>query len=151
MRAKAAITVLFLAYAGAAWAGNAGDLRFTDLEGAPAGLGEARLVAFWRSDCAPCLKEMGILPEIARQNADLPVALISLQDAANTSAHLTPMPDNVHVLVAQSGGKEVLAAFGNDKTLALPFSVMLNRDGTVCGRHYGILGPEKVKEWREKC
>ncbi len=162
MRRLAILTMLSaaLAASGAA-AKDRGALTFAELHGARLEesvtvtaadwRGHATLVAFWRSDCAPCLKEMGILPDIARQNHDLPIALISLHDAEHTRAHLAPMPENVQVLVAQDEGKEVLSAFGNDRTLALPYSVMLDKDGAICNWYYGIVAPEKVKEWRKQC
>lgn len=113
--------------------------------------GEPLLVAFWRSDCAPCLQEMKLLPEIANENSDLAIALISLHDAAHTRSHLPALPKNVHTLVANDDGKKVLASFGNDRTLALPYSVMLNKKNDVCGKHYGIVSPDKIKEWRKEC
>lgn len=109
------------------------------------------LIAFWRSDCAPCLKEMEILPEIAKGNADMPIALISLHDAEHTRQRLTPMPKNVQVLVAQQDGKTVLNAFGNTRTLALPYSIMLDRDAILCKKHYGMISPQLIKDWRKVC
>lgn len=113
--------------------------------------GKPLLVAFWRSDCAPCLQEMKLLPEIAKDNSDLTIALISLHDVEHTRSHLPDLPDNVHTLVANDDGKKVLASFGNDRTLALPYSVILNKKGDVCGKHYGILSPDQIKEWRKEC
>ncbi len=54
------------------------------------------------------------------------------------------------MLVAKDDGKEVLAAFGNEK-LAMPFSVALHADGSICKRRYGILGTDIVKEWAKTC
>jgi len=151
MRIKTAIAVLILVCAGStAWAGSA-DLKFKDIGGKPTDLGQAKLITFWSSDCAPCLREMAILPDIAKQNADMPMALISLKDAEHTRARLTPMPENVQVLVAQDEGRAVLTAFGNERTLALPYSVMLNKKGGICGKYYGIISPDKIKEWRKEC
>src|SRR5262249_19167263 len=97
-----------IAIAGAAWADGVGDLHFKDVSGHPANLDQAWLITFWSSDCAPCLQEMKILPDIAKQNGDVPMALISLKGAEHTRAHLSPMPDNVQVLVAQKEGRAVL-------------------------------------------
>ena len=113
--------------------------------------GKPLLVAFWRSDCAPCLHEMKLLPEIAKDNGDLTIALISLHDVEHTRSHLPALPDNVHVLVGVGDKKAILSAFGNTRTLALPYSVMLNKKGDICGKQYGIVSPNKVKEWQKKC
>jgi thiol-disulfide isomerase/thioredoxin len=103
------------------------------------------LVAFWRSDCAPCLEEMDILPDIAKENNDLPMVLISLHDIEHTRSHLPTLPGNVHILVAEGDSKKILAEFGNERILALPYSIMLNANGDICGKHYGILSPDKLK------
>lgn len=109
------------------------------------------LVAFWRSDCLPCLVELTRLPEIARDNPALAIDLVALQDAERARAHLPALPANVRVLVASGDGRALLADFGNDRQLALPYSVMLDVRGAVCARHYGILNPERVRTWQETC
>lgn len=131
------------------------DLHFDELTGKPVNLdrwqGRNVLVLFWRPDCSPCLTEVRALPTIARQNADLLIALVSLQDGAQTRGRLPALPTNVQVMIARDDGRRVLAAFGNDQLLALPYSVMLNRRGAVCERHYGIITPQTVVNWRSRC
>lgn len=114
-------------------------------------LGKQVLVLFWRSDCAPCLKEMAILPDIAKQNEDLTILLISLHDVEHTVSHLPKLPSNVQKLVAKDDGRILLKNFGNERTLALPYSVMLSKQGAICEKQYGILSPIKIKEWRKQC
>lgn len=161
------IALALVSLAGMAWAGKpamAGatviaSLSFTELAGAD--LSEhgtvrlvpekKRLVVFWRADCPPCLREMETMPGIARQNPGMAIALISLHDTAHTRAHLPPMPANILLLVAQDPARQVLAAFGNTKTLALPYSVLLDGKGAVCRQRYGLIGPEIVKEWWNQC
>lgn len=130
-------------------------MQYVTLDGRPVGFDQWRgrnvLVLFWRPDCSPCLTEMKVLPKIARDNSDLPIALVSLHDTALSKQLLPAMPANVQVMIARDEGTKVLAAFGNDRTMALPYSVMLNGLGNVCGRHYGILNPQKVSGWRQSC
>ncbi len=111
--------------------------------------GERALVVFWRSDCAPCLKEMALLPEMARENPELVFVVIALKDAADARAYLSEMPENIRIWVAEDDGREVLVAFGNERALALPYSVMLRESGERCDWFYGILTLEKVKQWGE--
>lgn len=113
--------------------------------------GKKLLTVFWRADCAPCLKELELLPALAKRNADLSILLISLQDEAHTKAHLPAMPQNVHVFVAKDDGREVLTAFGNDRMLALPYSVMLDAKAAPCGKHYGIVSADHIQQWRKQC
>ena len=158
MNIKTAISLLAVLFSVEAHAEDKATLSFSELHGDKQEAvsierwkGEPLLVAFWRSDCAPCLQEMKLLPEIAKDNSDLTIALISLHDVEHTRSHLPALPENVHTLVANDDGKKVLASFGNDRTLALPYSVMLGKNGDVCGKHYGIVSPDKIKEWRKQC
>lgn len=143
MNIKTATLLLALLFSANAHAEDKASLSFDELHGDKQETvsmeqwkGKPLMVAFWRSDCAPCLLEMKLLPEIAKDNSDLTIALISLHDVEHTRSHLPALPENVHTLVAYDDGKKVLASFGNDRTLALPYSVMLNKKGDVCGKHY---------------
>lgn len=113
--------------------------------------GKPRVILFWRSDCAPCLKEMAALPQLAQAHADMPILLIALENVQKTQAHLTPLPANVHALVAQADSREVLKTFGNDRQLALPYSLMQDAKGKPCGQRFGILAQENLKQWRKAC
>ena len=113
--------------------------------------GKPLLVIFWRSDCAPCLQELAVLPEIAEAYSDLAMVLIALDDVAHTQAHLPTLPAHVPMLVAHEDARTLLTRFGNDRTLALPYSVMLNAKGAICAQHYGILSPHTLNKWRTTC
>ncbi len=113
--------------------------------------GKPMLVAFWRSDCAPCMQEMKLLPALAKEHAELSIILISLHDIAHTKEQLNVLPANVRVLVALDEAKSLLQAFGNTRVLALPYSVMLDAKGEACGKHHGILSSDKLNEWRALC
>lgn len=152
------LVLWFIMIPALAYGANKDALSFTELSGEHLETrkmvtladfhGQKTLLLFWRSDCPPCLHELALLPKIAKDNPTLSIVLISLQDEAHTRQHLTAMPANVHVWIAQNNGKEVLAAFGSQ---ALPFSVSLHSDGSACHTHYGILGTDTVKEWEKLC
>ena len=113
--------------------------------------GKPVLVMFWRSDCPPCLIELRNIPDMLTAHKDLQVALISLQDMEHTRNKLPKLPKNVTVLVAQDDGGELLAAFGNDKRLALPYSVILDARGRRCTERNGILTPQILDSWVKQC
>ena len=129
------LALVLIGWSGMALAAGT-EMPFTELSGASLEQhksvtlaefeGKKALLIFWSSDCAPCLKELTILPEMAADNPDLPIALIALQDEAHAKRHLSAMPANVHVLMALKDGKDVLEAFGGQ---ALPFSMALHPDG----------------------
>lgn len=108
------------------------------------------LVLFWRSDCAPCLLEIGLLPEISKQFPNLKILLVSLQNVELPQKHVLPNLPNVGQAVAVSDVREVLQEFGNEK-LALPYSVALRGDGSICAKNYGILGIRKINNWIKTC
>ena len=154
------LLVLCLQHTQPTVATSAKDYSFTERTGAspqqnqPVTLsrwaGAPVIVIFWRADCPPCVKELSLLPTIAKQNAPLPILLISLQDDAQ-SRPLPTLPDNVHILTTRADGRALLIAFGNDRTLALPYSVMLDGKGVPCSKQYGIINPDTISEGRKQC
>jgi len=113
--------------------------------------GHPLLIAFWRSDCAPCVTETPILLKIAAAHREVPVALISLQDKAHTLKHFADNPaPNIQVLVAEGKMKDTLNALGDERS-ALPFSVYLRADGSVCHTRYGLLGTAVADAWVRQC
>ena len=108
--------------------------------------GKPIAVLFWRSDCAPCLKELEALPAMAKHYPHLTIVIISLQDVEHTKQHLGTLPKNVHILVGEMNAREILNAYGNDRALALPYSVMLDAKGIIRQKHYGILSESHIKE-----
>ena len=112
--------------------------------------GKPLLIMFWRADCPPCLIELRDLGDTLSKHS-ITTALILLQGLEHARDKLPPLPKNVQVLATEDDGGELLAAFGNDKILALPYSVMLDAQGNVCGKHNGILTPAQINEWVKQC
>lgn len=104
------------------------------------------LKAFFRSDCPPCLQEIHIIPDIARAHADLEIEVITLDDKSPQS----DFPPNVHVIAGSDKERGIVRHSGN-RNFALPFSMFIRADGSVCGKHYGILGTEIVDKWMKTC
>lgn len=113
--------------------------------------GADRIITFWRADCAPCLVELQTLPKIAAAHPDLQITLLVLQDDGRGAAALERDPNENLVLEAFDGDPEALfARYGNEKR-ALPYSVALTAEGTVCASHYGLLGTALVAAWVVSC
>lgn len=104
------------------------------------------LMLFSRSDCPPCLQEMKIVPEIAKEHSNLSINVIAL----DKKYPATVFPPNVHVVLAGEKENEIIRRAGNTR-FVLPFSMFLNSDGIICGRHYGILGTQQVNKWVNTC
>ena len=109
------------------------------------------VISFWRSDCAPCVKEIQALPEIATLHPAMRFIIVSLHNKQHTLAHLPKnLPDNIQVITTKNRDKDVLKSF-RDQRLSLPYSVMMRADGSMCAYHYGILNQELVGQWSKLC
>jgi len=112
--------------------------------------GRPALIAFWRSDCPPCVAERPMLLSIARAHANLRVAIISLQDEMHTRKAFADLPGNMEVLLSKNDAGETLRALG-DGDSALPYSVFLHADGSVCETRRGLLGTRIAGDWMKRC
>lgn len=110
--------------------------------------GRAAIVVFWRSDCAPCLKELEQLPRMRREARPLHLILVDLESAQE----LQPVPAVVRLVSAADSWRaldapgKTLSAFGGDPP-RLPLSVLLDVQGVVRKKRLGELGPQLVREW----
>lgn len=113
--------------------------------------GHKLLVAFFRSDCPPCVAEQPILSDIAKAYPDLHVALVTLDGDAYHERHFPlPAASNITVLSSREDTGPTLVAMG-DKEQSLPFSVMLRADGKTCKTHAGLLGTALADDWVRQC
>ncbi len=117
--------------------------------------GSPVLLMFWRADCAPCQKELALLPQITSSHPDLHVAVISLQGAQPLAKYIHEhsikiLSDNIVLLASTSDEVQLLKAFGA-KQAYLPYSASLHADGSVCDNHTGILGLNLIDTWAKTC
>lgn len=131
----------------AAAAGAAQRLMSTslhDLSGKPQPLSQWRgnvlVVNFWATWCAPCREEIPALMKVEKKYASngLKVVGIALDNAINVVDYAREMSIGYALLI---GGVETLNVskdLGN-RAGALPFTVVLNRAGSVVHTHAGAL------------
>jgi thiol-disulfide isomerase/thioredoxin len=108
------------------------------------------LVIYWRSDCAPCLQELKSVPHIARTNPNVSIVLVALHNDMKPEQWQPYMASNVLMKTADDTDKNQMRADG-DPSMALPFSVALHADGSLCEHHFGLLGTARAKEWAATC
>jgi thiol-disulfide isomerase/thioredoxin len=108
------------------------------------------LVIFYRSDCAPCHVEINMLPELKHAAEHIHITVISLTSPDKVLAEKLKGLDIQLVDASDRDTSALLRAF-NDQQLALPFSFMLDKEGTVCARRAGLLGLNIIKDWRKQC
>ena len=100
--------------------------------------GRPTVVNFWASWCAPCLREMPQLDQFHKHQADKgwQVLGIAIDSAEPVNTFLAKSPVGFTIALAGMAGLELVRALGNDQG-ALPFTVLLGRDGRVAWRKLG--------------
>jgi thiol-disulfide isomerase/thioredoxin len=121
-----------------------------DLQGREQALGQWKgkvlIVNFWATWCAPCREEM---PAFVRIQADLgPKGVqfvgIAVDQADKVAQFAAELALNYPALIGGYGAMELSKALGN-RLMALPFTLVIDRSGTVVNVR---LGPFKEAELR---
>lgn len=124
--------------------------KLKDTAGQPQALaryhGQAMLVNFWATWCAPCVKEM---PELSALSAELApkgvqVLGIGIDSPSNIKEFLVKTPVRYPIFVAGMEGTELSRAFGN-KQGGLPYTVLIGADGKVRKTYLGALKFDEVR------
>lgn len=134
---------------------DTGAITLTTLDGETVRLSDWRgrivLVNFWASWCAPCRNEMPMLDEMAERYADQ--GFVVLGPALDTPEAARRAAQELGVRYPLfAGDAEIIAAMNalGDTLGALPFSVLLDREGRVLDRRSGELRREDVERWIER-
>jgi thiol-disulfide isomerase/thioredoxin len=121
-----------------------------DSKGKPQALlqwkGKALIVNFWATWCAPCVKEMPELSALQTEVASRNIQLIGvgIDSATNIAEFATKYAISYPLYVAGMSGSELSRQFGNDAG-ALPFTVLIGRDGQVKKTYLGRLKMEELR------
>ncbi|RPH40954.1 MAG: TlpA family protein disulfide reductase [Burkholderiales bacterium] len=108
--------------------------------------GRPLVVNFWATWCPPCVEEM---PELSALHAELaPKGLgmigIGIDSAAKIADFSAKNPVSYPLVVAGMGGSELARRFGNPSG-ALPFTVLVNREGQIAHRLLGRVDIGRLK------
>lgn len=103
--------------------------------------GKPLIVNFWARWCPPCREE---IPELKRIQAiegeqGLEVIGIGIEDDHEGVLHFAKANAmNYPVLLTGNQGNTLMKALGND-TLALPYTLAIDREGRIVGRKLGLM------------
>ncbi len=127
-------------------------LTLPDLDGKPHQLSDYRgqrvLLNFWASWCRPCLEEM---PTLNRAQAKFGeqgaiVVGIAMDEPARIRAFLAMHPVSYPILLGQLGSPNTSVQLGDMREI-LPYSVLIDADGSILATHSGALSTTQLDQW----
>jgi thiol-disulfide isomerase/thioredoxin len=126
------------------------EANLKDLSGQPADwrpmTGKVTVVNFWATWCGPCKEE---IPDLVRlqtegQAKNVQIVGIGIDTPANMKPFASNMKINYPLMDASVGGIDLSKTLGN-RVGALPFTIILNTDGSVITRRLGKISYEDLK------
>lgn len=110
--------------------------------------GKPLVINFWATWCAPCVEE---IPEFSRVQTEfapygVQIVGIGVDNATNIAEFAKRIPTSYPLLTIGAAGTELVRAFGNTSG-ALPFTLLLNADGTVQKSRLGRLEEADLRAW----
>ncbi len=128
------------------------SLTFQTPDGAPLLMADRRgrplLLNFWATWCGPCVKEMPLLDQFARDHAasGSQVLALAIDEADKVVRFVADRSLHLPVAIAGADGIELSRSLGN--TLGgLPFSVMFNSSGVAVARNLGAVSSALLEQW----
>jgi thiol-disulfide isomerase/thioredoxin len=102
--------------------------------------GQVLVLNFWASWCAPCREEMPDFAALRAQTRPQGVEFvgIAIDNPANVAQFLRQQPVNYPILVGEGAAHSLARQLGNPSG-ALPYTIVLDRDGKIVLSHLGRL------------
>jgi thiol-disulfide isomerase/thioredoxin len=106
------------------------------------------VVNFWATWCAPCIEEMPDLQKVQAEYANRGVTIVGVAIDNATAVKRFRDEQNVELplLIAGAAGTELVRQLGNASG-ALPYTVLVDRSGSVVQTKLGRLRPSELRSW----
>jgi thiol-disulfide isomerase/thioredoxin len=120
------------------------QLSFPDVHGQPQALsqwrGQVVVLNFWASWCAPCREEMPDFAALQTQHRAKGVAFVgvAIDNSPNVTQFLLRQPVDYPILIGEGAALALARELGNPSG-ALPYTIVLDRDGRIALSHLGRL------------
>ena len=107
--------------------------------------GKIRVINFWATWCPPCLKEIPEFVELQKQYAGkgLQFIGIAIDDQEPVEEYLAATKINYPILIGGVTGIALAQQLGN-RVDAVPFTIVVNRQGQIIYRHPGEFSREQI-------
>ena len=119
------------------------EAQFKDVNGKTVDLstlrGKTVVVNFWSTWCPPCIEEMPMFNEIYGQWQDKNVVFVGIaaDQVDNVKTFLKKTPVDYPIVVGGQQSIDLSRVLGN-RYDAVPFTLMINPQGNITSRHFGI-------------
>ena len=113
--------------------------------------GKVILLNFWATWCPPCLKEIPDFIELQEKYGDqgFQVIGIAVDNEEAVREYMNEVKINYPIMVAEFEAIELSSRYGN-RMGALPYSVIINREGEISDKITGELSKIKAEKLLEK-
>ena len=110
--------------------------------------GRKLLLNFWATWCPPCVHELPLLNRFQREHEQQgwQVVGLAVDDATAVVAFMRKTPLSFPVGMVKADGLALSRSLGNEQG-ALPFTVVLDRQGRVTQRKIGQLSSSDLDRW----
>ncbi len=108
--------------------------------------GKVIMVNFWASWCPPCRREIPGLMRLYKnyQKQGFVILGVALDDSQSVRNFVDPLGVDYPVLLGGKNGIKISNAYGNELG-ALPFTVIINREGHIIRAHPGELSYKQAE------
>ncbi len=128
------------------------DFTLPDLDGNAQPLsqwdGDLVLLNFWATWCPPCKEEMPLFQDSFESHRDdgFTIVAVAIDEHTATQHFVDEFGIEFPVLIGQDEAMEVGYQYGN-RIGALPYTVLIDRDGNIVETHRGEVEPEHLDAW----